>query len=445
MAEPVKIVISETREGNAIDEEQRRIEQLHKAAEQYAKTPGMEGAAKSARAEAMELQKKQLGTRLAQEAHARAAGNGEAADQAAREAKEMERTMQLQRKGGMGYDQAAKTARRQLNQEDEAAALKKAGIEKMGYTRARQEALTLARELATGAPTGRTLSALLGNLIGGMAPEALAAAAGIAAPVALVGGAYLFNRDQREQDYQEQNKMSEEQAGDERAQEIARSPLGSDSGSFQQEVSDESTIKKDEADRGRLEHARKHAWFGLKDKLASLTGGRWKTQEQRDQIDNENEIKRAERDKRASQKSLREQWNTGGAYDEKILEDLSEHSVAGVKKATVDTAKKSWMAAYRRSVAEGASRDDALKISDLTAKQADWERAQARGAGLVNAQTGNAGAAAAARWADTGIVGPGMDALLAEMRSSKVASQAAFDKLTDSQVRVDQSGKPLTP
>jgi hypothetical protein len=443
MSDPVKIVISETREGNAIDEEQRRIEQLHKAADQYAKTPGMEAAAKSARSEALELQKKQLGSRVAKEAEARAAGNGDAADQAAREAKEMERTMQLQRKGGMGYDQAAKTARRQLNQEDEAAALKKAGIEKMGYTRARQEALTLARELATGAPTGRTVSALLGNLLGGMAPEMLAGLAGIAAPAALLGGAYLFHRDQKEQDYQEQNKMREEQLGDERSQEIARSPLGSSSGSFQSEVSDESTIKKDEADRGRLLHNRLHAGLGMKDFVFNLFRG--KASEQRAQIDNENEIRRAERDKRASKKSLGEQWKTGGAIDEQRLEDLSEHSVAGVKKYTVDTAKKAWLEAYRKSVAEGASRDDALKIADLTVKQADWERAQARGAGLVNARTGNAGAAAAARWADTGIVGPGMAALLAAMRDSKVASQANFERLTDSQVRVDQSGKPLKP
>ena len=89
MSEPVKIVISETREGNALDEEQRRIERLHAAADADEKKGGRYDAtaAKTGRAEAMELQKKQHAERLAQVANERAAGNGEAADQAAREAK----------------------------------------------------------------------------------------------------------------------------------------------------------------------------------------------------------------------------------------------------------------------------------------------------------------------------------------------------------------------
>jgi hypothetical protein len=255
----------------------------------------------------------------------------------------------------------------------------------------------------------------------------------------------MFRRGEKEQDYQEQNKMREEQAGDERSQEISASPLGSSSGSFQSEIGDETEIKKREADRGRLAHARKHAWFGLKDRLANLTGGRWKTQEQRDEIDNENEINRATRDKGASKKTLKEQWKVGGAIDEQILEHLSEHSVAGIKKATVDTAKKTWIAAYRKAAQEGAGDSEAMKIADLTTKQADWERAQARGAGLVNARTGNAGVAAAARWADTGIVGPGMDALLAETKNQTAEMRAHLQALTATQTRVDQRGKPLKP
>jgi hypothetical protein len=253
----------------------------------------------------------------------------------------------------------------------------------------------------------------------------------------------MFRRGQKEQDYQEQNKMREEQAGDERSQEIAGGPLGSSGGSLQSEIGDVSEIRKREADRGRLAHARRHAWFGAKDWLARHSGGRWKTQEMRDEEDNENEINRSKRDKGDSKKNLKKQWKEDGAINMQILEDLSEHSVAGVKKATVDTARKSWMAAYRKSVQEGASRDDALKIADMTVKQADWERAQARGAGLVSAKMGNAGVAAAAAWADTGIVGPGMGALLSEMRGSKIASQEAFDKLTDTQVKVNQGGKSL--
>jgi hypothetical protein len=127
------------------------------------------------------------------------------------------------------------------------------------------------------------------------------------------------------------------------------------------------------------------------------------------------------------------------------LEDLSEHSVAGIKKATVDTARKSWIAAYRKSVAEGAGGAEAQKIADLTVKQADWERAQARGAGLVNARTGNAGTAAAARWADTGIVGPGMEALLKAVHAQTAVMGSKLDGLTDTQTRVDQGGRPLKP
>ncbi|HEX4085928.1 MAG TPA: hypothetical protein VHY22_13525, partial [Chthoniobacteraceae bacterium] len=263
MSEPVKIVISESREGNAVEEEVRRIEQLHKTADKYSKTPGMEGAAKSARAEAMELQKKQLGNKMEQAAAARANGNGAAADQAAREAKEMERTMQLQRRGAMGYGQAAATARRQLNQEDETAALKVAGIHKQGFTRARQEALTLSRELATGAPTGRTLSALLGNLIGGMAPEALALGAAIAAPAALLGGGYLFKRGQKEWGRQEEYKVRQEEVGDAYSREVGASPMGSSSEEFAARRADTQEIKEREGNRERLAHNRTHAWFGL--------------------------------------------------------------------------------------------------------------------------------------------------------------------------------------
>jgi hypothetical protein len=500
VSDPVKIVISETREGNAIDEEQRRIEQLHKAADHYDQT-GNSVAAKTARAEATELQKKQLGSRLAKEAEARAAGNGDAADHAAREAKEMERTLSLQRKG-MGYSQAALTARRQLTQETaqkaEAAALRAANIHGAGYGHAGgllggnarmigdlldtltggqgwvMKAMAVDRiphmleglkKMTGGA--GATAKAVEGAGAAGAATGAAAgeAAAGVEAAtgalaglmplllglgavagVAAIGGQYaMFRRGEKEQDYQEQNKMREEQAGDERSQEISASPLGSSSGSFQSEIGDETEIKKREADRGRLAHARKHAWFGLKDRLANLTGGRWKTQEQRDEIDNENEINRATRDKGASKKTLKEQWKVGGAIDEQILEHLSEHSVAGIKKATVDTAKKTWIAAYRKAAQEGAGDSEAMKIADLTTKQADWERAQARGAGLVNARTGNAGVAAAARWADTGIVGPGMDALLAETKNQTAEMRAHLQALTATQTRVDQRGKPLKP
>lgn len=441
MSEPVKIVISETREGNAIDEEQRRIEQLHKAADQYAKTPGMEAASKSARSEALELQKKQLGSRMAREAEARAAGNSDAADQAAREAKEMERTMQLQRKGGMGYDQAAKTARRQLNQEDEAAALKKAGIEKMGYTRARQEAITLARELATGAPTGRTVSALLGNLIAGLAPEALIAGSAIAAPLAIAGGAYMFRRGEKEKDYQEQNKMREEQAGDERGQEIGASPLGSSSGSFQSEIGDETEIRKREADRGRLAHARKHAWFGLKDRLASLTGGRWKTQEQRDEEDNENEINRARRDKGAQKKNLNLQYKMGGGIDDEILKDTSEHSIDGFHKATIERARKVWMDTYKAKFAETGNSALASKVADMTVKEENYEQARKRGEGLVSTKTGNAGVAAAVAWASKGILSG--DEMTRMLNVNHAQAGQFQNQLVYEQNKVSQAGKPL--
>jgi hypothetical protein len=446
----------------------------------------------------MDLQKKQLADKMAKSAEARAAGNGDAADHAAREAKAMERTMALQRKG-MGYGQARKTADLQLAQEaserQEAAAIRAAGIHGGGHAskgllggNARMigdlldtvtggqgwvmKAMAVDRiphmleglkKMTGGA--GATAKAVEGagvagaeaGAAAGVAAEGVEAATGAlaglmplllglgaVAGVAAVGGQYaMFRRGQKEQDYQEQNKMREEQAGDERSQEIAGGPLGSSGGSLQSEIGDVSEIRKREADRGRLAHARRHAWFGAKDWLARHSGGRWKTQEMRDEEDNENEINRSKRDKGDSKKNLKKQWKEDGAINMQILEDLSEHSVAGVKKATVDTARKSWMAAYRKSVQEGASRDDALKIADMTVKQADWERAQARGAGLVSAKMGNAGVAAAAAWADTGIVGPGMGALLSEMRGSKIASQEAFDKLTDTQVKVNQGGKSL--
>jgi hypothetical protein len=128
MSEPVKIVIQEVREGNAAEEEMRRIQQLHQAADKYSKTPGMEAAAKSARSEAFELQKKQIGAATATAAAERAMGNDAAANAATREAAQMQRTLSLQRQLNLGYDEALMTARAELATKEEEAALQRVGI-----------------------------------------------------------------------------------------------------------------------------------------------------------------------------------------------------------------------------------------------------------------------------------------------------------------------------
>jgi len=403
VSEKVQIVIAESREGTAVEEEQQRIERLHAAANADEKKGGRYDAtaAQTGRAEAMQLQKKQHAGKLAQAANERAAGNGDAADAAEREAKHMERTMELQRKG-MGYGQARETAGKQLAQEAESAALKKAGIEKMGYTRARQEALTLSRELMTGAPTGRTISALLGNLMAGLAPNALMAMGAIAAPLALAGGAFLYNRDQGEKDYQEQRRFKEREGTDEFSREIEASPLGSSSEAFQKELADKKEIHDRTAHQETLQHDIGYAGFGMSKFLSDAAKGAGlnsKTPEERAAEENKDDIQAA-KDDLAKQPAIKAaQWKLGGEIDEQILGDISEHSVDGLKKATYDTARKKWIDAYRKVWSETGNDAEGQKVADMTVKQDEWEKQMHRGASLVNARTGTAGTAAAARWA----------------------------------------------
>ncbi|HEX4083279.1 MAG TPA: hypothetical protein VHY22_00100, partial [Chthoniobacteraceae bacterium] len=117
-----------------------------------------------------------------------------------------------------------------------------------------------------------------------------------------------------------------------------------------------------------------------------------------------NEIARKKKDAESRKKTQKLQWKTGGAIDEDILRDESQHSVEGLRKATVDRFRKDWMATARRVFGETGDKGKASEIADMQAKQDDWMQAQRRTAGMVNARSGVAEAAAIARWSAQGTV-----------------------------------------
>ena len=431
---------------------EKEIARLQKAAGENLSKPGKldQYTGKSQKAEAAALQKDLISKKTLDEAALRGAGNIAAADAVKSELAELQAVQAIQRKLNVGYEEAVGLARIQAAEEKaitrqkaEQAALAKAGI---FSSHTKNELLTLGRLGLTGGNMGRSVSSLVGSALkdifaksgaaggaaagasavagegasaaagGAAAGEIATAGAGLAgalAGVALVlapiiaGLAFLkFERGQKEWGRQEEYKTREEQAGDERAQEIARSPLGSSSGAFQSEISDETEVRKRKAMREKLDHDARHGILGWIDKgigthMATKGIGWWKPKGARAIKENEDEINRAERDKGAQAKILKKQWEIGGEIDLDILRDTNEHSVHGMKKRLVDTAGKHWVETYRRYFAETGSDKIAKEAADLTVKNDQWKDAQRAASALVNARSGAADIAQAAHLSQT--------------------------------------------
>ena len=408
MAEEIKVVVREERQGNALAEEQQRIRQLQAAAEAYDKK-GNTTAAQSARREIVERQK-------AITPQLTSAGQSEAAVAVAAEAKELQRALVLQARLGLEYGEAAKLARAQLTVEKGITEEKRT----QGFfsQRVRQQLVTLGRDTAFGGSPATTLSSVGGQGLAGLGARI---ALPLAAIAAVLGGLRIAVG-QQDKNAELKEKLRVESATSTRRLGIAGTWRGT-SGEVQSErFQTEDEIFQREQARPELQRKAQSGILGRLDKWTGLnfyTKGRfgYKPQSARDIGENEAEIARLRGLAPRQEELQQNKFSAGeGGLDLQLARDRGQHSVSGIKAANEHQQELDWLREYNRLRKEGASDAQAAEAGNLKVKQDQWEIAQRAASGLVDARSGAGDIARAASIAvsqqpDQGVLTAAINAL----------------------------------
>ncbi len=150
-------------------------------------------------------------------------------------------------------------------------------------------------------------------------------------------------------------------------------------------------------------------WFGMR-----------KNEGTREQEVNEAEIENREKEKaEATKKAQAKYMSEEGGLRMESLRGRSQRSLAGSRSAFVADMGQEWLAKYKEELAASGSEDIAKEMADLTVSNKVRDRQASAGAGLVDAKSGGAEMAAAARWGMQSFpdMRPQIDALHATVKS----------------------------
>lgn len=343
--------------------------------------------ARRAKKDPVEKQKDQVGRAMVEEAEARAAGNHEAADAMAKETAIMQRALTLQRTRNVSQKDALNIAREEM-------ALKRAGVnvaepKGLGSVLMHAGAGALAGEIFSSVVDQMSQGEALGNrrratAAGNQRQAAVLAARGTSGDTAAAAWAAEENvaalRRERPQ-LQTDQKFGAFRAT---AQGAAwGAGVGAMVGSAVPVLG--TAVG---AGVGGLIGA---ATMGIP---AWMSGGNKVKQSEQD------EAQEAEKAQKLSDLASR-QFNEqeGGLMMDK-LRSRSKRSMAGQREAFADEMAEQWLQTYR-DVYNKSKGNTAMaqEAGDLTVQNSIRDRQATAGAGLVDAHTGGAGIAAAARWA----------------------------------------------
>ncbi len=150
------------------------------------------------------------------------------------------------------------------------------------------------------------------------------------------------------------------------------------------------------------------ARFKLFDPSTWTFGGLRKNAGQMEQNANEARIQELEQAKEKDLEAARKKFMAEeGGLDLRMLRGRSKRSQEGQREAFVAEMGQEWLAKYKGATTAGADEGTAKEMADLTVQNSMRDRQASAGAGLVDARSGGAEIAAAARWG--GAVTPGMD------------------------------------
>lgn len=415
MGEEVKIVVKEERQGNAVAEAKRDLEDLQRkvsggpdklraeAAANIRKQqqPGAadeKAAAAAARKEAALTREIALATQL-EAVQLRANGDTAGAAALEREAAIMDRQATIQRVLGASKQDAGKMAADQVDAE---IALAKQAAHRAASEKATTQELREQSKLGRGA-----IQAVAGQMGGG---------AGRLAGMGRIGGllAALFGAKQIAQGMVGQEDAEDLQSAgmdrgyamDAHRRRIAGGYRGSSGQSTEHIRALDDQIAEREGRRGELDVKARGAWWNpLRNTKWSkegidVFGFKFQGAGAREKETNEQEIERLKQDRVKEERVRKQQFNEmGGGLELEIERERGKRTAVGVGKARVKEFTKGWMEDYKRALGEGAEEGQASEMATLKYERTRREQAAGAASGLVSARSGAGDVAAASNWA----------------------------------------------
>jgi hypothetical protein len=380
----VKIHVSADADLKKIEDAQKKIADLHRAAAAYESNPNidMSTAAASARSEAKSLER-----------------------DVARWTKERA------------------SAEKAVTQEvKEQGALRKAGI---GIpSRGIARAVGVGEQILTGGdPASAASSLLVGAAARSGNPVAIVGAIAAAIATSIIG----VNAQQRDKDTAQGLSIREKSFNRAYDRDRAASAFGSSGSLVSSALDSDAQIAQRKAARAGLDEKAREKWY---DPSSWTFGGMRKNEGQRDIEKNEAEIADLERQKEKDLTAARKKYMAEeGGLELDALRQRSLRTLAGNRAAFVDEEAGKWMSKYKSALKESGDDKTAKEIADLSVQNDLRDKQAQAGAGLVDARSGGAEIAAAAKWA-TGSF-PGMEEVGKKIEAlhSTVMADSQFNKL----------------
>ncbi len=373
----VKIHVSADGDLKKIEEAQKKIQELYKAAAAY-EAKGMDSAAKSARGDAHSMERDVA--RFTKE----------------RAAAERAVTKEMKEQG----------------------ALRKAGIGSRGAGRLAQAA-EAGREVLSG---GNPVGSLMGLGMRSANPAVMIASAVAAVAVGIKG---MLDQ-QADEATMRGMKFDERRGADAYRQRRSAGIFGSSSALISGALDAGEEIDRREKAVPALKEKAREKWYAPS---TWTWGGMRKNEGQVELEENDNEriaagIRRASDLKQAKSKYIKEE----GGLELEALRGRSKRSLAGSREAFVAEEAGKAFAKYKEVLKASGDEDMAKEMADLTYKNDLRDRQAQAGAGLVDAKSGGAGIAAAARWAIRATpreeeIGGRLDTLIGVVHSGNQLSQ----------------------
>ena len=349
----IKIHVSADGELQKIEDAQKRIAELHRAANAY-ESKGMDTAARSARAEARPLER-----------------------EVARFTKER-----------------ASDAKRITQEMREQDALQKAGVGRRISPSRMAQAVGAGEQLLSGGDPSRTASSMLVNAGMSSGNPAIIVGAIAAALATTLAGVMAKEQDK---DTSERLRFDESRANESFASRRQWGVFGGSSALKGDALSAEEEVAKRTAAAPGLQEKARQKWY---DPSTWEWGGLRKNEGHREAEVNEQERMAAQTRAASKEKLAAARYEqTDGGLELDALRGRAKRSLSGQRQVAVDEMAKKAFAKYEEAKRQGATDDMAGEMSNLTYKNELRDRQASAGSGLVDARSGGAGIAAAARWA----------------------------------------------
>jgi hypothetical protein len=202
--------------------------------------------------------------------------------------------------------------------------------------------------------------------------------------------------------------------------------FGSSAGLVSDAVSADEEISQRQAARGGIAERARQKWH---DPSTWTLFGMRKNAGQREQEVNEAEIEDFERRKaRAVEAAQKKYMAEEGGLELRALRGRSQRTLAGSRAAMVAEMGQEWLAKYKEVMKASGDENLANEMADMATQNKVRDMQARAGAGLVDAKSGGAEMAAAARWSMSTV---NMAEVVAETRALHATVQAQSNPIRD--------------